>query len=378
MTLVGLAFLLAPVWIYLLASTCAALRFTRRPMAHGGPKSPVSILKPLHGAEPGLEENLRSFIDQDYPALQVVFGMRNPADTALPIARRVIEARRGHDLGLVVNPRANGSNLKVANLENILPSAHHRVLVIADSDMRVEPHYVATVTAPLHDPRTGLVTCLYKGVSTGGFWSRLGAMQINYGFLPAATLGETMGWGGGCFGATIALRREVLERIGGFARLRNELADDHRIGSAVRRLGLRVVVSRYLVENKVSEPSFASLWRHELRWARTTRLMAPGGFAGSIVTHAIAVSGIAAVATGLNLTACLLFGFSCLLRWGGAAIVGRCLRLPMADLWLLPLRDVLTFAVFVASFCGRKVCWRDQSFRVAPSGRMTADGEKPV
>lgn len=378
MTLFGLAVLLAPVWVYLIASSWAAVCFARRPAERGSIAPPVSVLKPLHGAEPRLDANLRSFIDQDYPRLQVVFGMRSPADTALPIARRVIETRRGRDLGLVVNPRAHGSNLKVANLENILPSAHHPLLVMADSDMRVDPDYVATVTAPLHDPRTGLVTCLYKGVPTGGLWSRLGAMQINYGFLPAATLGETMGWGGGCFGATIALRREVLERIGGFSRLRNELADDHRLGSAVRKLGLRVVVSRYVVENQVSESSFTSLWHHELRWARTTRLMAPGGFAGSIVTHAIAVSAIAAIATGLNLTACLCFGFSCLLRWGAAAIVGRVLRLPMADLWLLPLRDVLTFAVFVASFCGRKVCWRDQSFRVAPSGRMTADGEKPV
>lgn len=375
---VFLAALLAPVWFYVVASTWAAVRFARRPAENCDNRPPVSVLKPLHGAEPGLSENLRSFVEQDYPELQVVFGVRSPADTALPIARKIVQSHRGQDLGLVVNPRANGSNLKIANLENILPSARHSILMLADSDMRVEPGYVASVTAPLQDPRTGVVTCLYKGVSSGGFWSDLGAQQINFGFLPAAMLGEQMGWGGGCFGATIALRREVLERIGGLARLRNELADDHRIGSAVRALGLHVVVSRYIVENRVSEANFRDLWHHELRWARTTRLMAPGGYAGSVVMHTVAISALAMLATGMSLTACGFFGMSCLLRWGSAAILGRLFGLPTKGLWLLPLRDLLTFAVFVASFCGRRVSWRDQAFRVAPSGRMTADGEKPV
>src|SRR5437763_12698609 len=144
--------------------------------------------------------------------------------------------------------------------------------------MRVGRSYLAALAGPLQDPRVGLVTCAYKGTSTGGVWSDLGAMHVNFGFLPAALLGEAIGWGGGCFGATLALRREVLDRMGGLARLRNELADDHRMGSAVRELGLSTALSPYIVDNRISEASFASLWRHELRWARTTRLMAPGGF----------------------------------------------------------------------------------------------------
>jgi len=213
--------------------------------------------------------------------------VRDRDDSASPIARRLIEARLHRDIALVVDPRVAGSNLKVANLENMLPKARHGVLVLADSDVRVEPHYLAAVTAPLHDPRTGLMTCLYKAAPTGGFWSLLGAMHINFSFLPNALLGEAIGTGGGCFGATIALRREVLERIGGFTRLRNELADDHRMGAAVRALGLSVVLSPYIVENRVTEPDFTSLWRHELRWARTSRAMAPAGFAGLVVTHTV-------------------------------------------------------------------------------------------
>src|SRR5205807_4925010 len=134
------------------------------------------------------------------------------------------------------------SNRKVANLENMFEMARHDVLVLADSDMRVDRHYLAAVTAPLDERHTGVVTCLYKGVSTGGRWSELGAMHINFGFLPSALVAESLGLGGGCFGATIALRRETFERIGGFARLRDELADDHRIGDEVRALGLSVVL----------------------------------------------------------------------------------------------------------------------------------------
>ncbi|MGH7092230.1 MAG: bacteriohopanetetrol glucosamine biosynthesis glycosyltransferase HpnI, partial [Stellaceae bacterium] len=287
----------------------------------------------------------------------------------------VMRARPGRDLALVVDRQAGGSNLKVANLENMLPTARHDILVMADADMRVDPGYLAAVTAPLHDPGIGLVTCLYKGVPTGGFWSELGALHINYGFLPSALVGEVMSAGGGCFGATIALRRDVLDRIGGFAALRDELADDHRIGDAVRASGLKTVLSRHLVENRVTEPSFAGLWRHELRWARTVRAMAPLGFAGSAITHSVAIAALVAILSRFSAAACWLVLLTCGLRWATAWAAGRLLGLPIRRLWLLPLRDALSFAVFVGSFCGRSVQWRGQLFRVEPNGRMSADGD---
>jgi ceramide glucosyltransferase len=374
----GLAIVLVLAWAYLTGSTIAALRFARRPMVLVGDRPPVSVLKPLHGAEPGLHENLRSFIGQDYREMQIVFGVRHGADEALPVARELIGTHPEEDIALVVNPRATGSNLKVANLENMLPAAKHDILVMADSDMRVERDYLAAVTAPLQDPRTGAVTCLYKGMPFGGVWSRLGAMHINFAFLPSALLGEMLGTGGGCFGATIALRRSVLQQIGGFARIRDELADDHRLGDAVRELGLATVLSRYIVDNYVAEPSFASLWRHELRWARTVRAMAPLGFAGSIITHTIILTVLAAAVAGFSAAACWLVLVSCVLRWLSAGLIARRLDLPIGGLWLLPVRDALSFAVFLSSFCGRSVLWRDQLFRVGPGGRMTVEGDKPV
>jgi len=260
----------------------------------------------------------------------------------------------------------------------MMPAARHDLIVLADSDMRVTPDYLAIVAAPLADPETGIVTCLYKGVPAGGLWSQLAALHINFGFLPGALAGDALDIGGGCFGATIALRREVLQRLGGFARLRNELADDHRLGSAVRGLGLASVLSPYIVENRVSEPSFASLWRHELRWARTSRAMAPVGFAGSVITHTVMVTGLAAAVWGSGAAGwgCVLL--SLLLRWTSVAVIARSLDLPRTGLWLLPLRDALSFAVFLSSFCGRSVFWRDQLFRVEPSGRMSVEGDKPV
>jgi len=369
---------LFPAWVYLIGAAMAVIRFARRPSPVISDQPAVSVLKPLHGDEPGLYDNLRSFAEQDYPALQIVLGVNNPEDGALPTAHALIRDLPACDIALVVNARASGSNKKVANLENMFEVARHELIVLADSDMRVDRHYLGAVTAPLHDGQTGVVTCLYKGVPTGGKWSEFGAMHINFGFLPSALVAQSMGLGGGCFGATIALRRETLERIGGFARLRDELADDHRIGDEVRALGLSVVLSPYIVEARVFEPSLADLWRHELRWARTVRAMAPAGFAGSVLAHPVAIAALAAAARGFGLTACIFLVISCVLRWATARVIADALGLPPAKPWLLPVRDALSFAVFVASFFGRTVFWRDQVFQVEASGRMTADGDKVV
>jgi len=377
----AIAIVLVPAWAYLIASAAAVCRFAR----HISPSTPfrgerggegVSVLKPLHGDEPGLYENLRSFAEQDYPHLQIVLGVNDPQDGALPAAHALVRDLPAHDIAVVINPRVMGSNQKVANLENMLEAARHGVLVLADSDMRVDRGYVSAVTAPLHDQQTGVVTCLYKGMSTGGKWSELGAMQINFGFLPGALVAEALGLGGGCFGATIALRRETLERIGGLARVRDELADDHRIGDEVRALGLSVVLSTYLVEARVFELSLADLWRHELRWARTIKAMAPAGFAGSVLSHPLAIAAIAAAATGFGLTPTLFLVISCVLRWATARVIADALGVPPTKPWLLPVRDALSSAVFVASFFGRTVFWRDQVFHVEASGRMTAGGEQ--
>ena len=372
----AMAVILAPAWAYLLGTAAAAVRFARCAPPKRADQPPVSLLKPLHGAEPGLYENLRSFAEQDYPVVQLVLGVTDPNDGALPAAHSLIRDLPDRDIVLVVDPRVSGGNRKVANLENMLRAARHDILVLADSDMRVDRQYLAAVTAPLLDPAIGIVTCLYKGVATAGKWAELGALHINFAFLPSALVAAALGIGRGCFGATIALRRETLCRIDGFAQMRDALADDQRIGEAVRAQGLAVVLSHYLVEARVSEPSFAGLWRHELRWARTIRTLAPAGFIGSVLTHAVAISAVGAAATGFGLTTWVFLAISMSLRWASAWVIGAALGLASGKLWLLPVRDALDFAVFVASFFGRTVFWRDQLFRVEPSGQMTIDGDQ--
>jgi ceramide glucosyltransferase len=371
----ALLVLLMPGWVYLAGAAAAAQRFARRPLPRPTGFPPVSVLKPLYGAEPGLYQNLRSFAEQDYPAPQLVLGVGAAEDGALPVARRLIHDLPERDIRLTIGagPGANG---KVANLETMLPAATGRILVLADSDMRVAGDYLAAVTAPLADPRIGIVTCLYRGVPVGGWWSVLGALHINFGFLPSALVGAALGLGDGCFGATIALERDTLMAIGDFAALRDQLADDHRLGAAVRAAGLRIHLSRYLVEARIAEPSLAGLWRHELRWARTVRDLAPFGYVGSLLAQPLALAVCGAAATRFSLASCALLAITLLLRRASARIIAAALGLATNGLWLLPARDILSFAVFVAGLFGRKVVWRDRRYRVEPSGRIDVDADR--
>lgn len=369
---------------YLWYACHAVVRFCGRavPRLAADAAPPVSILKPLHGEDAALSENLRSFCRQDYPVFQLVFGVADAGDPAIAVVKALMAEFPSCDIALVVESRRRGANFKVANLANMLPSARHPILVIADSDMRVGPSYLAEVVAPLLEggatPAAGLVTCLYRGVSTGGLWSDLASLHINHGFLPQAVVAERLGRGAGCFGATMVLTRATLDAIGGFEALSDDLADDHELGQAVRRSGQAVVLSPHLVDNIVAEPGFVALYRHELRWARTIRLAAPAGFAGSVITNPVPLALLATALGVLPLAAPVMLALALLSRWLAARRINRALGLASPSLWLLPLRDLLSFIVFLASFLGRNVAWRDHRFRVGASGRMTVDGESPV
>jgi ceramide glucosyltransferase len=337
----------------------------------------VSILKPLRGEDPALGENLRSFLRQDYPAFQLVCGVADSADPAIAAVRRLIAEHPGADIALVVDGTQHGANLKIGNLRNMLPAAKHELLVMADSDMRVEPGYLAAVTASLlAGGDVGLVTCLYRARSAGGFWSALACSHINHGFLPQALVGESLGQGAGCFGATMAFTRTTLAAAGGFEALTDLLADDHALGQAVRRLGKRVELSPYLVDDIVSEASFLGLFRHELRWARTIRLVAPAGFAGLIVTFPVPLALLALCLGGAPIAATVMAVTALLARSVSARRIDRALRLAPTPFWLLPVRDLLSFAVFIASFFGRSVAWRDRRFRIGPGGQLVIVPEK--
>lgn len=358
--------------LYLLAAAAAA-KFPKTPPAPAASWPAVTILKPLKGAEPCLFENLSSFCAQDYPApVQIICGVQDLQDAAIATVERLKVSFPGADLQLVIDQTAHGANLKVANLINMARHARHDFIILADSDIRVEPSYLAQVTAALAPFRVGAVTCLYHGLAAAGFWSRLSALAIDAHFLPSVLVGLRTGLATPCFGSTIALTRERLAEIGGFEAFADCLADDYAIGDAVRARGLRVEAPNMLVAHSCSESSFIDLWRHELRWARTIRSVDPVGYAGSLVTHPLAwaliavVSGAPMFGTGVGVLA--IASRIVLLR-----AVRRSFGLAASPYWLLPIRDLLSSAVFVWSFCGWDLNWRGRGYHMQADGHLTAD-----
>lgn len=363
---------------YLLASAWSLWVFFRQKPQPATLQPPVTILKPLSGDEHDLASNLRSFCQQDYKHYQIVFGVQKTDDSALPIIRAIIAEFPHLDIQLVIDDTQQSENMKVANLQNMLPAAKHDYLVIADSDMRVRPDYLSDIVSPLLDEKVGVVTCLYRGVSRGNIWSDLGSMQLNYNFMPQAMLGEILKIGNGCFGATMALRRTVLESIGGLKAIGHVLADDHELGLLIRRKGLRVVVSSHIIDNVINEPNFLHLFRHESRWARTIFIAHAQGYMGSLITHPIAFALLTCLIGYMpDRSGFILLGVLAV-RFLTALFINRILLLPLGGLWLLPLRDMLSFAVFLNGFFYRTVKWRDSTFHVAQNGHITLDGDTAV
>jgi ceramide glucosyltransferase len=336
---------------------------------------PVTVLKPLCGAEPGLHEHLRSFCRQNYPEFQIVFGVRDVGDPACAVVKRLAAEFPSVPIELVINPQLHGNNLKISNLINMLPHARHDILAMADSDAFVGPEYLATVTAPLLDHDVGLVTCIYRGKPTKEIWSRLGAMYINEWYVPSVLLAWLFGHQGYVSGQTVCMRRDTLREIGGLRVLSDHLADDHRLGELVRGLGLRIVLSPYVVDGEHHEPSFNSLTRHELRWMRTIRVLRPRSFRLIFLTFSLPLAVFGIIAAGaestLSRTAWVLFGITALARLVLHFVHRlRDERAPVSDLWLLPARDLLICWVWCRSFFTSHVTWRGNEFDVGADGVM--------
>jgi len=369
-------YLLAASAYVLLAIRCVAkLHHPPPPPAASLPG--ITVLKPLHGAEPGLYDNLLSFCQQDYPCYQVIFGVARDDDPAAAVARQVIAACPAADLALVVSDRLIGSNRKICNVANCFEQARHDLLVIADSDMRVPPDYLQRIAHSFADPAVGAGTCLYRGKPMGGLASWLGAAYINEWFLPSVLVATSFQPLHFCFGATMAIRRSSLAAIGGFERLANELADDYRLGDLVAAQGSRVALIPCIVENTVYEPSLRALLRHELRWARTVRTVQAAGYAMSFLTYVVPAA--------LAFAACVVGRHPVL----GVAAVGwavglRALLHDVARTSVAPdqppaygltvLRDLLCFGVWASSFLGRNVEWQGYEFKVDKQGHMELKG----
>jgi ceramide glucosyltransferase len=371
-------------WLWLIftfaaITACAYALFGAALLRQFGRKTPIAassrpgltLLKPLCGAEPQLEANLVSFCNQDYGGpVQLVLGVQDPADPAHAVAKRLKELFPKCDIELVIDSRQHGANRKISNLINILARARHEIVVLSDSDIRVEPQYLQRMISVLLAPGVGIATCLYYGFSLGGLWSQLSAAAINEHFLPSALVGLKLGLAHPCSGATIALRAETLRRIGGFEAFADHLADDYAMGEAVREFGLKVAVAPILVGHSCAEISFGEFMRHELRWARTLRLLAPWGYAGLVLTHALPLALIAAALGGFGATGWTIIALALACRLSIPIQLKALSRGGNALLWLSPIRDLLSFAVFLASYVPGPLSWRGSRYVLRSDGTL--------
>ena len=336
---------------------------------------PVTVLKPLCGAEPGLYENLRSFCQQDYPEFQIVFGVRDRDDPALAVVNRLLAEFPALPIDVVIDPRQHGSNRKVSSLINMLGRARHDVFVMADSDAYVGPDYLKIVTAPLLDRKVGLVTCIYHGEPTPRIWSRLGAMYVNEWYMPSVLMARLFGHQGFTSGQTICIRRETLQGIGGLRAIADHLADDYQIGELVRRLGLRIVLSPYVLRAEHHEPTLDLLVRHEVRWMRTLRVLRPRsflliffGFSLPLAAVGLLLSALGSVPSTLAWTLFEVTVFARLALHFAHRLRGE--RPLLADFWLVPARDLLLCWVWWRTFFTSRITWRGSEFDVDAHGIM--------
>jgi ceramide glucosyltransferase len=358
--------------LYLLVGCVALSTFAARRRAAACAPVPVTILKPLHGAEPCLSRRLSSFCRQDYGApVQVICGVQDPADPAVAIARLLATSPEAPRFDLVIDESAHGSNPKISNLINMLPAAKHDVLVMADSDMEVGPDYLARIIVELQQPGVGAVTCVYHGVPLSGRWSSHAALGINTHFLPNVVTAVTLRLALPCFGSTIAIGRSLLSRIGGLEAFADQLADDYEIGRAVRSAGHAVAIPAFTIGHACFHERLRGLLARELRAARTVRSIAPLGYAGAFLTHPFPLALAGALLGGDYALVVAAAALAC--RVALCICAERAFRLPRQPYWLIPSRDLLSFGVYIWSFFGMRVQWRGARYRVAADGSLLSD-----
>lgn len=340
---------------------------------------PVSILKPLKGIDPEIYESFRSHCRQDYPEYEIIFGVSDPADPAVASVQQLQQEFPNRAIQLVVSPNILGPNVKVSNLEQMLSAARYDHLLVNDSDIKVGSDYLRRVMAPLvsetgDDDPVGMVTCLYRGVAASTLFSRLESLGISTDFCPGVLVARQLEHGlrfG--LGSTMAFRRADLDRIGGFKSIVDYLADDYELGRRIAALSRQVVLSEVIVETHLPAYDLRGFLSHQMRWARGVRDSRAGGYIGLVSTYGL-MWGLLAVLSGHAAPwSWAALGVTMLLRVAVALLAGKSVLRDdsvVRSLWLLPLRDLLAVAIWLASFVGNTVTWRGDRFQLK-NGRLT-------
>jgi ceramide glucosyltransferase len=346
--------------------------------ARPGFTPPLTLLKPLHGAEPGLEADLETFFEQDYPRYEILFCTRSAGDEGLAIARRVTARHPGIAAKfLFTNSEPDYINAKVASMELMEAKAAYDILVISDSDVRVTPDYLRGVALAFADPAVGGLTCPYRGVAVeGGLWARLEAVGMSVEMTAGVLAARAMEGMQFVLGPTMAFRRETIRRMGGFKVTADYCADDFVLGNETFKLGERVVLSHYAIDHMVINSKFLDSMKHQVRWMKSTRFSRPAGHFGTCLTFSVpfgllalaAAVGLGHAGWGLGLLA-----WSIATRLALAVVVGRGVvgdRSWFGLLVLYPVRDLMGFGFWLAGYWGNRVLWRGRVFELLPGGKM--------
>lgn len=381
-SLLGQALLLIPVvggTLYALLSMITALIFVSRqdnrpPAAGENDWPPVTVLKPIHGMEKNLRENLTSVCSQDYPDYQVVLAVQRRNDPALPLLREIQHQFGPERVELVVVESEPVVNGKVQNLLNALAAARHERLVISDSDVLLRPDYLKTIVAPLNDPGVGYVCTLYRAVNAGNWCERLELLTLNADFIPSVLFAEVTGTAEDfCTGASIALRRATLEAIGGLQSLGDYLVEDYEMGRRIQALGLRRVVVPYFVDLIMDFASPGVWWRHQLYWDQNTRAARPFAYLATVIVRALPFALLFALLRRFDTIGLSVLAMAVVVRLATAAFILRYAlhdREGLHGLAWLPLRDLLGLISWLLAWFKRRFVWRGLEFQLTRGGRI--------
>lgn len=352
----------------------AARDLLARPERHGGPapQTPVSILKPLRGVDPNPVANFGSFSRQNYPAWEMLFGAEDETEPGLEAVRQVIGDNPNADIRIVLGKGPSGKNPKVRMLNRLAGEAKYPLLLISDSDIRADPDHLKRMVEPLRDPAVGVVTCLYRTSATG-LAGTIDALSLSTEFLPSALVARRLEGMTFAMGAAILIRREVLDEIGGLAALEDGLADDYLLGKLPAQAGHRVELARDVVDHRLGTRSFWDLRARQIRWNLGIRTSRPWGYAGLVLTQGTAASLLFLLATGGSAVGWSVAAVTLAVRLGVAwFLAARCLKDRAIGrlLWLVPIRDLLGTALWLAAFFGNTVEWRGRRFHVGSGGRI--------
>jgi ceramide glucosyltransferase len=340
----------------------------------------LTLLKPLHGDEPGLEAHLATFFEQDYPEFEILFCTRSPEDAGLATARRV--AARYPNIPakfLSTGGQPDWINAKAASMEHMLAEAAHEILVISDSDVRVTPDYLRAVALPFADAQVGGMCCPYRGVAAeGGLWARLEAVGMSVEMTAGVLVARAMEGMQFVLGPTMAFRRDAIQRMGGFGVTADYCADDFVLGNETFKLGQTVVLSHHAIDHMVINSSFWSSMKHQVRWMKSTRFSRPKGHFGTSLTFSLPFGMLAWAAAawlGHPWIGLALLGWAVATRLVLALAVGRGVVRDTSWFGLLvlyPLRDLMGFGFWAASYWGSRILWRGEVFELLPGGKMRA------